>query len=362
MTHQRIEIGSEFSLDAQHSIPKDDTFLHRLEDFQTMYYRSGRSAIRGVVSQINGRRALIPAYICQSVIEAFEQENYILDFYTINKDFSIDIDDVSRKLTEATDVFFLMHYFGKLQSDDDLQTIHNLCRSCAATIVEDTTHSILTKPRTVGDYCVASLRKWFALPDGGVAYRVSGELNAAPNCVNRSFTNARAAGMFLKGLYLEGLTGGHEVYRDLFAKAEKWMDGDNEAGEMSELSKQFIAGFDVGDAVSKRGENANYLADHINNRFVSPALGTYRAEESPFFYTLYVEKRDGFRSYLNRHHIYCPVHWPIEDQRLFEFATVKYISEHLISIPIDQRYDLVAMEYISRIINQYEEDSTEGLR
>lgn len=300
---------------------------------------------------------MLPGYICQSVIDAFEQEDYFISFYNINKDFSIDIDDVNRKLDDTVDIFFLMHYFGKLQRDDDLRTIRNLCRNCSTAIVEDTTHSILTRTQTIGDYCVASLRKWFALPDGGVAYRGSGELDDAPLCNNRSFANARAAGMFLKGLYLDRLVDVNEIYRDLFAKAEEWMDEESEAGAISEFSKQLLAAFHVGNAARRRNENAKYLAENINSRFVKPALGTYNSVEFPIFYPLYVDNRDEFRSYLNRHHIYCPVHWPIEDKRLLEFTHVQHISERLISIPIDQRYDLAAMEYICRIINQYDEDS-----
>lgn len=37
-------------------------------------------------------------------------------------------------------------------------------------IVEDTTHSVFSVRRTIGDLCVCSLRKWFALPGGGALY------------------------------------------------------------------------------------------------------------------------------------------------------------------------------------------------
>lgn len=353
MTQKRFEIGSEYSLDVACLSPKEGNLFHRLNGFQTIYYNSGRSAIRGVLKQMKGKRALLPAYICQSVIQAFEQEHYTIDFYNIKTDLSIEIDDAKRKCTPNTDVFFVMHYYGTLQDQNDLTTIQNLCSMLSITIIEDTTHSILTKVQTIGDYCVASLRKWFALPDGGVAYSLSQKMGTV-SCNNEmSFINARVAGMFLKGLYLNGLADNNEIYRKLFAEAEKILDEESKISAISDFSKALINFFDVRNTAQKRKKNADYLHRNINNSAAKPVFQELNINICPFFYPLYVEHREKFRSYLNQNKIYCPVHWPIEDKRLFKYDTVRYISEHIISIPIDQRYGESDMEYLCSIINGY---------
>ncbi|QHT63437.1 hypothetical protein GXP70_28115 [Paenibacillus lycopersici] len=355
MREDRYEIGSEFALDAALLAPQADTLIDRLQPYRTAFYKNGRSAIRSVLRQIKGKRALLPSYICQSVIDAFERENYAVMFYTIRTDFTMDMDEIMQLLSGEADVFLLMHYYGTLQSTDDLQQLRELCSAGAVAIVEDTTHSLLTSLHTVGDYCVASLRKWFALPDGGVAYSLDNELSDEPAAAEPSFANARAAGMFLKGLYLDGLSEENELYRQLFVGAEHRIDQELEVGAISTFSRQVLDTFHAGNAAGIRSGNAAYLAERLNNRFVRPAIGMYGEGECPFFYPLYVVDRNAFRGYLNRNRIYCPVHWPITDRRLLAWSAVREISEHVISIPIDQRYTHADMNYIAKIVNEYEE-------
>lgn len=346
-------MGSEYSLDVACFSPKEDTIYNRLKDFKTVYYNTGRSAIKGVLREIRGKRALLPAYICQSVIQAFEQEHYSIEFYNINTDLSIDINDLNRKCTPDLDVIFVMHYYGTLQNRNDLTSIRNLSNTLSLTIVEDTTHGILTNVQTIGDYCVASLRKWFALPDGGVAYSLLQKIDSVPVAKEMSFANVRTAGMFLKGLFVNGLTESNEIYRKQFGEAEKMINEDSRVFAISDFSDALVKVFDVGDAIQRRKNNAGYLHKNIENPLIVPIFKEPNIDICPFFYPLYVENRDKFRNYLNQNKIYCPVHWPIEDKRLFEYDAVRYISEHIISIPIDQRYGISDMEYLCSIINRY---------
>lgn len=353
MTRKRFEVGSEYSLDAAYLFAQEDNLYSRLQNFQTVYYNSGRSAIRSVLRHLKGKKALLPAYICQSVIQAFEHEQYSVDFYKIKTDLSIDVEDIKEKCTSGTDILFVMHYFGSLQNQNDLTDIKNLCNTSSLTIIEDTTHCILTKMQIIGDYCVASLRKWFALPDGGAAYSLSQKIDAAPLSNVMPFTNARTAGMFLKGLYLNGLIDGNEIYRKLFFEAERMIDEENEIFAISNLSNELLKAFDVEKAAERRKENGKFLQKNINNPYIKPIFQDIYIDICPFFYPLYVENRDKFRNYLNKNKIYCPVHWSIEDKRLLEYDAVRYMSENMISIPIDQRYSVSDMGYLCSIINGY---------
>ena len=83
---------------------------------------------------------------------------------------TIDIDDLKSKMDSQVTVVYLMHYFGSVQNNEVLKYLENTKKKRGYTIIEDTTHSIFTKKRTVGDYCVCSLRKWFPITDGGVLY------------------------------------------------------------------------------------------------------------------------------------------------------------------------------------------------
>ncbi|NLN66071.1 MAG: hypothetical protein GX144_11835 [Clostridiaceae bacterium] len=352
MTNTPYEIGSEYTLNQYpNTVPKVN-LQHLLKDYNKVYYCSGRSAIRSVLLQINGTRALLPSYICQSVIDAFERENCSIDFYDITPDLSLDIESIVHKYTPTTDVFFFINYFGRLQNKAVLERIQDFCKAHNLTIIEDTTHSLPAKVKTIGDYCVASLRKWFGLPDGGVSYSINPLTQWTQRNVNKAFTNVRTAGLLLKDLHLRGLGDYRDLYRELFSHAEKILDHAQELHSISEFSEQQIIYFDIAKAAYKRKENSGFLHKNIHSSFVKPVFYDI-GDDCLFFYPIYVKNRDIFRKHLEQNGIYCPVHWPIADKRVLAFDTVKNISQSILSIPVDQRYDQRHMEYICNIINDY---------
>ncbi|GIO12291.1 hypothetical protein J19TS2_18460 [Cohnella xylanilytica] len=348
------EVGSEYFLEAAGVSATDERLEAMLGGYRAAYYDSGRSALRSVLSDVAGRKALVPAYICQSVIQAFREEGYKPVFYGIRRDLSIDMEDIREKLNAGIDVFFFMNYYGVLQNTEHLKELRGLCDTLNCVIIEDTTHSLLTRIRTIGDYGIASLRKWFALPDGGVAYSSERPVRTAERIERSAFSDKRTAGMFLKGLQLRGEGEYNAIYRRLFAEAESDLDNQRNINAMSEFSRGLLASFPTGKSKRIRLENADYLAAHIRNPLVTALFPKYDRDACPFFYPVYVAERDRFREYLNRHRIYCPVHWPIEENGLVDVGDVRFISERILSLPIDQRYSTADMRYLCAVINEYD--------
>ena len=56
---------------------------------------------------------------------------------------------------------------------------------------------------------------------------------------------------------------------------------------------------------------------------------------------------------LSEQHIYAPVIWPVVYEEVLVNETVKYIYDHILAIPIDQRYDEGDMAKIVSIIKGY---------
>ena len=67
----------------------------------------------------------------------------------------------------------------------------------------------------------------------------------------------------------------------------------------------------------------------------------------PSFFILSVERKDDLRQYLSSKKIFCPVHWPQVD------GVSNEISETLLSIPVDSRYDGKDMKIIASYVNQF---------
>ncbi len=57
--------------------------------------------------------------------------------------------------------------------------------------------------------------------------------------------------------------------------------------------------------------------------------------------------RDNIFNILKKNHIYCAIYWPIN----FNQNLNNHISDHILCIPIDQRYDINDMKYIINILN-----------
>ena len=356
MAINRMSIGGEYPLSTddlcRHTTPLQ---LPYLNDFHKVFFASGRGALRALLRMINGKSALLPNYICQSVIVAFEQEGYTIDFYQINADYSIDIESV-KTLVLAADVLFIMHYFGFPQDQGILKTLKEACDKNSTVIVEDTTHSIFTLPLTCDTFAVSSLRKWFGLPDGAVAY-------SNDKCIldierfmveDSNFTNLRLIGMLQKHAYLSGSSEKPTLHLSLLESAENYLTRHPSLSCISEFSWQQLCGLKPKKMIECRRNNYKLLYDAISRGSINIASPVLDENTCPLFLVVKTDRRDALRLFLMEHQIFCPVHWPVEDQRLLEDEGLRENFGNNLSIPIDQRYNNADMRYIAGVLQEFE--------
>lgn len=163
-----MELGGEFYLDLNALSEKHHSVEGYLSDEHPLYFDSGRSALRFAARSLRSGTILLPECICDSVITAFS--GHTPRFYRLTPSLEIDMDDLLSKLNGEVSAVFLMHYFGAVQPRAILEQLEAARLRYGFSIVEDTTHSVFSARRTIGDLCVCSLRKWFALPGGGALY------------------------------------------------------------------------------------------------------------------------------------------------------------------------------------------------
>ncbi|MCI9176213.1 MAG: hypothetical protein HFH49_15030 [Lachnospiraceae bacterium] len=165
-----MELGSEFDLDFSQLTETSDTIFSYLKEFPALYTDSGRSALRLLSGRLAGAKILAPDYICRSVTDALPKDCKVI-YYSVDRRFRIDLEQLEELIRKHSARFlYLMYYFGPLQPEDTRKRIAEWKEIYGLTVIEDTTHSLFTARKTVGDYCIASLRKWFPIPDGGVLY------------------------------------------------------------------------------------------------------------------------------------------------------------------------------------------------
>ncbi len=343
MVNRQIELGSEYNLDVSDlSLKKDNLFDYLREYSHFFCFDSGRSALREVASLVmEDQPVLLPEYICESVINCFPKEK--IEFYRIHEDFTVDVEDLKNRL-KGKSIIFLMHYFGRLQPKAMLEEIRILAETYGCTIIEDTTHSFLSSARTIGDYVVCSIRKWMPISGGGIMYVGNPKLGLPAGKRKKSTDNRRLVGFILKDQFLKGNLNCNKEYRKIFADCERELDRADESREISDLNRWILQCISIRKLINRRRENAQFLLEGL--RQIGINLPDYAPEECPFAVPLRVKNRDVFRAGMIEKRIYCAVHWPFDSFRANERKQAQRNAEELISLPIDQRYNLRHMEYL----------------
>lgn len=116
-----------------------------------------------------GDEILVPAYHCPVMIYPIIEAGLVPIYFRIQKDCSIDFDDLQKKLSSRSKAIIAVHYFG---FPAQMTRLRSLCDIHGLFLVEDCAHAFFGKWKetsvgTVGDIAIASLYKFFPVYDGG---------------------------------------------------------------------------------------------------------------------------------------------------------------------------------------------------
>ena len=342
----RQEIGGDFHIceGNDHDSAARNVFEY-LKEYSALYFDSGRSALKSLLKQIKCRKALLPGYICESVRESFP-DGCDVQYYRVTRDIKIDWNDLLDKAQGDVDIVYLHFFNGYIGKEYNFDALLRLKAKHKFTIVEDTTHSFFTQKRTVGDYCVCSLRKWFPIADGGVLY--SKNIIETEDLMESKWASSKREAMLEKHQYLQGLSNDKKHFLASFSNAECTLDSQKNSYAISRESYNALKRLDCDFIMSARKRNFNYLKEKMNCEVVASG----GENQIPIFFTIRDANRDALRQLFIQNDIYCPIHWPLygELQALSEAVSI-YGTE--LSIPIDQRYGKEEMERICRTYYDY---------
>ena len=261
---------------------------------------SGRNALRHIVRKLGIRSIHIPHYICPVVADALAAEGCDMDRYSLD-------DDMFPDRTFPVDDFVLyVNYFGVCGRKVDMlaQLYPNLIVDCA--------QAYFARPK--GRASFSSPRKFFGVPDGGIAYGVEGDEYAADVSEGR------------KGHLVERLENGPTpLGYELFRKAEASLDN-AEVLLMSDFTRSCLSRLDMRSAAERRRENFDFLLQHLPTTFPL-ALS---ADDIPMVYP-YMTDDAGLRRRLIEAKVFVALYWP-------GVANCGTVPDRLVPLPIDQRY------------------------
>jgi perosamine synthetase len=138
---------------------------------------SGQTAIFQVLRSLardKRRVVLLPAFHCASVVEPILHAGYRPLFYGVNRDLSIDLDDLRGQMSGEIAAILTINYCG---FPADLDPVKQLARQAGALLIEDSAHSFLYGNPTClsgarGDVGIFSFAKLVPMRVGG-GYRIN---------------------------------------------------------------------------------------------------------------------------------------------------------------------------------------------
>ena len=313
-------------------------------------------AIASIPSEKRWKRALLPAYTCESVSYPFVANGFSVDFYDCDEQMNPDIHYIAAALKEPA-VFVHMGHFGfatnRLLKDELAHFSSNGCY-----IIEDNTHTLFnTGGNLYSDCRVASIRKWLGVPSGGVY--VSDDLDAfrmgANDPPQDAFANPRKEAMRIKGEYMQKYDlQKKEQFMRLFHEAEDVRKEDFGVYTIDATSHDILLSTNFEKLREQRRANFKILlASFTENKTYRPVFTRLPEGVCPLFFPIYVDKDNkAEQKKLAQKGLFAPIHWPANQFDTSNRPGKQFIDSHILAIPCDQRYSESDMQEIAKMINE----------
>lgn len=329
-------IGGEFPIAVTEVL---NSSIKQSEKFDVYAYSSGRAALYQILKYLKQEKwinhILLPDYLCSSVIVPVMTLGLDYSFYPIDEQLELESSSFTKLYKKASAVL-VINYFGLKDLTTQIQVIRSLDEQ--AIIIEDDVQAYYEFKKPLGDvdFKFTSIRKTFAVPDGGLV-KTNCQLPkvVAPN----TFGQYKAAAALLKSMR-EGNFNDH-IYLELFEKGESLIDGELECG-MSSIAVKLFYTLEEERVKIRRLNNAQYLIGLLGKLGIKPLLPVNDGCV-PLFIPIVLNNRDEVRKRMFQHGIFCPVHWPIEG---VDLKRGKVLAETELSLIVDQRYGQKEMDEI----------------
>ena len=301
--------------------------------------RSGRDTLKAIAREYEPCVALLPALACDSMVHPFELYGHKVKYYRLNEDYSIDLG--SLEIGEKKTLFLYADYFGRPAIQDEM--LEKLRESGNIIFIEDRTHNLIWERQRSfqPDYIMASLRKWFPVPDGGLLWGKISKLLGN----DTTFSTTRLKAQCMRHEFLAcGDESIKTEYRKIFSTVSDLMDED-EPSAMSAYAYALAKGTDWDWVRNTRQQNAETLISILS---ASPYI-TFIQDKgglSDLYVPFTVPNRDEVQRRLSAEGIFNTIIWPLMDEQKSECKVAKFTEENMLAAPCDQRYSVDDMKTI----------------
>ncbi len=355
----KVEIGSDFW---DYSIVNKECGkkITEIENYKNKFLlNTGRNSIKLCIQQIEkkSKNVLLPSYTCDTVIKPFLEQKFNVHYYDLNLDLTINMNTLWQKTIEINPDIVLFHgYFG-FQTLINLEDYIKYAQEHDIKIIEDITHTLFSNIQRINsDFIVGSLRKWFAIPDGGVLLSHD-KITTTKLEEDIETLDLMIRAFNIKKLYMNyRISDLKDLYLRLYRKANENLNS-NVLYKMSDISQNIFRNCNIEDIKIKRKINFRFLCEQLRDiNGIEIIFDKCNECNTPLYFPIYIiesEERKKLQAYLAKNNIYCPIIWPKPKEFYEDNYVANYIYDHIICIPCDQRYNIDDMNKIILNIKSY---------
>ena len=296
-----------------------------------VYLNSGRHALEYILKGLGKVNCLwIPYFTCDVVLQPLIKLNIPHKFYKINKEL-----EIAEEIALGNDEYLLYtNYYGMKDA-----YIQKTVATYGDRLIVDNAQALYCD--AIATHQFYSPRKFMGMPDGGLA--VTGVTNIVDSLPIDNSNNR--CSHLLKRHELVPFDG----YNDFRQNSKKIAEAP--LSQMSPISRQIFGTVDLEFIKQRRRENFKFLhmVLKVINRMQIPPMDTFAC---PLVYPYSTNNGNSLKKKLIEKNIFVASYWP----NVFEWCKptdLEYeLADHVVCIPIDQRYGKEEMEIIIKEIEK----------
>lgn len=321
------------------------------------WLRSGREALHLVALSIKrdkqNPKVLMPAYCCHSMMDPFIKAGWDVAFYPLLTDLSVDTASLQMLLYSVQpDAVLVMNYFGSTATNEAVSCIKVFSANCIC--IEDFSHCTFSFPYIYNpkvDFYVSSIRKSVGVCDGAVVISHYSLNESIIHDNESAFVDERRESQLQKERYL--FTQNAEEKKEFLSRLqaqEAVLDRFVYVHRISGFGKAQLSSINGGAIRFARITNMKHMLAVLGGKIESIPGIERCLNNAPFSFPIIVNNRDTIQKRLAQAGVYAPVLWPIPSKARARCSVSARMSDQMLSIPIDQRYNYDDIEDIARIV------------
>lgn len=295
---------------------------HPIYHAKAIALNTGRNGLEYILRIRKYKKLYVPYFTCSSVVEPLEKTKTPYAFYAIDKHYKI---KDPLELAEGEALLYT-NYWG-LQDDYCKQ----LALQYKHQLIVDNTQAFYSLPMA-GIDTFYSCRKYFGVPDGGYLYTDAEPRLALPQDESHQRMDA-----LVKRIDCSAESG----YADFHTISAGFHN--MPIRKMSKFTQRMMQSIDYEAVAQRRINNYNYLRERLN--------GTpLRQGQVPMIYPYETLGGQQLRKKLIDSKVFVAKYWPNVEEWAGAESTETWMANHILPLPIDQRYNEMDMERIITLI------------